>query len=104
LENFSKNCTIKPTVNTPQKMAAPAKPLHKDLSFWVVAVVLVGAASATQLYFGVPWFSQRLAQARPAPRSASVIQKNPAARHNASLIITNTTVERQAIKQANQTP
>ena len=45
------------------------KPLHKDLSFWIVAVTLVGAATATQLYFGLPWFSQRLAQSRPAPRS-----------------------------------
>lgn len=44
------------------------KPLHKDLSFWIVAVTLVGAATATQLYFGLPWFSQRLAQSRPAPR------------------------------------
>jgi hypothetical protein len=50
-------------------MNAADKPLQKDLSFWIVAVVLVGAATAAQLYFGVPWFAQRLAQVRPAPRS-----------------------------------
>jgi hypothetical protein len=38
-------------------MNAVNKPLHKDLSFWIVAVVLVGAASAAQLYYGIPWFS-----------------------------------------------
>ncbi|HEX9045681.1 MAG TPA: hypothetical protein VF988_01530 [Verrucomicrobiae bacterium] len=49
-------------------MSAVNKPLHKDLSFWIVAVTLVGAATATQLYFGIPWFADRLAQAQPAPR------------------------------------
>ncbi len=50
-------------------MNAQDKPLHKDPSFWIVAVVLVSAASATQLYYGIPWFTQRLLQAQSAPRS-----------------------------------
>jgi len=49
-------------------MAAVNKPLQKDPSFWIVAVVLVGAAVASQLYFGIPWFAQRLEQSRLAPR------------------------------------
>lgn len=50
------------------------KPLQRDPSFWIVAVVLVGAATALQLYFGVPWFQQRLALVKPAPRSLPVQQ------------------------------
>jgi len=44
------------------------KPLHKDLSFWIVAVVLVVAANLTQLYFAVPWFAGKIVQMRHAPR------------------------------------
>lgn len=72
------------------------KPLHKDLSFWIVAVVLVGTASAAQLYFGIPWFSQRLAQARPAPRPTLAVQRN--------LTATNAVIEMPVIKKASQTP
>jgi len=50
-------------------MSAVNQPIHKDVSFWIVAVTLVGAATAVQLYFGLPWFSQKYAQSQPAPRS-----------------------------------
>lgn len=46
-----------------------SKPLHKDISFWTVAIVLVGAANILQLSHGIPWFKQRLADSKPAPRS-----------------------------------
>ena len=52
-------------------MNAANKPLHKDPSFWIVAVTLLGAATVAQLYFGIPWFTQRLALARPAPRTVA---------------------------------
>jgi uncharacterized protein (TIGR03435 family) len=55
-------------------MNAANKPLQKDPSFWIVAVTLVGAATVAQLYFGIPWFTQRLARARPAPRT---VQSQP---------------------------
>ena len=77
-------------------MKAANKPLHKDLSFWIVAVVLAGAASATQLYFGVPWFSQRLAQARPAPRPAPQVQTETRLRQEANLDVRKKTYAWQA--------
>ena len=46
------------------------KPLHKDPSFWIVAVTLVVAADAAQFHFGSLWFAQKLAQRKPAPRVA----------------------------------
>jgi len=46
-----------------------SKPLHKDPSFWIVVVTLVGAANLAQIYFGVPWFQEKLRAARPAPRA-----------------------------------
>lgn len=81
--------------------AANNKPLHKDPSFWIVAVVLVGAASAAQLYFGVPWFSQRLAQMQPAPRSAPAVQKKL---NLTATNATNAAIATPAIQKANQTP
>jgi uncharacterized protein (TIGR03435 family) len=45
----------------------PAKPPHKDLSFWIVVVTLVGAADGAQLYYGVPWLHQKILDSRPAP-------------------------------------
>lgn len=44
------------------------KPLHKDPSFWIVAVVLVVAADLTQLRYGVPWFLNKVMQMQSAPR------------------------------------
>lgn len=79
-------------------MNVPNKPLHKDISFWIVAVVLVGAASATQLYFGIPWFTQRLAQVQPAPHLVSDVPRNT------NLTATNAAVEMRAIKKESQTP
>ncbi len=84
-------------MNVLQKTNAPVRPLHKDVSFWIVAVVLVGAASAAQLYFGVPWFSQRLALVQPAPRSTpDVVRK-------IVLPVTNAAVAMPANEKASQT-
>ena len=89
-------------------MNAVNKPLHKDLSFWIVAVVLVSAASATQLYYGIPWFNQRLAQARPAPRSVQAMTVTGVAKGqahpNLNLVATNAAVDLLGVKQASQTP
>lgn len=60
---------MKQTHPVSPKKSAAGKPLHKDLSFWIVAVTLVGAATGIQLYFGLPWFSQKYLQAHHAPRS-----------------------------------
>lgn len=79
-------------------MNATNQPLHKDPSFWIVAVVLVGAASATQLYFGVPWFSQRLAQAQPAPRSVQPVQADAGVHQDSNLDLRKKTYSWQAPK------
>ena len=47
-----------------------SKPLHKNPSFWIVAVTLVVAADVAQFYFGVPWLTQKLAGDKQAPRIA----------------------------------
>ena len=44
------------------------KPLHKDRSFWIVAITLVVAANVAQFNFGVPWLQEKMASSRPAPR------------------------------------
>ena len=49
------------------------KPLHKDLSFWIVAITLVGAANVAQINFGVPWLREKMAASRPAPRMAAAV-------------------------------
>jgi uncharacterized protein (TIGR03435 family) len=46
-----------------------SKVLHKDLSFWIVIVTLVGAADVPQVYFGFPWFQEKLLASRPALRT-----------------------------------
>src|ERR1035437_6289038 len=78
-------------------MNAP-KPLHKDLSFWIVAVVLVGAASAAQLYFGVPRFTQRLALAQPAPRSGQMVRADTGFRQEPNLDLRKKTYSWQTPK------
>jgi hypothetical protein len=45
------------------------KPLHKDPSFWIVAIVALGFANAGQLSLAVPWFKEKLLAMRPAPRT-----------------------------------
>lgn len=50
------------------------KPLHKDPSFWIVAVVLVVAANVAQFYFGFPWFTEKITAMRPAPRTPPGVQ------------------------------
>lgn len=45
------------------------KPLHKDLSFWIVAVVALGFANVAQLSIALPWFKAKVVAMRPAPRS-----------------------------------
>ena len=49
------------------------KPLHKDPSFWIVAITLVGAANVAQINFGVPWLREKVAASRPAPRMANAV-------------------------------
>jgi uncharacterized protein (TIGR03435 family) len=56
------------------------KPLHKDPSFWIVAVVLVVAADVAQFYFGFPWFTEKIAAMRPAPRTPPGVQDPTAIR------------------------
>ena len=82
-------------------MNAP-KPLHKDLSFWIVAVVLVGAASATQLYFGIPWFTQRLVQVQPAPRSGQPVRADTGFRQEPNLDLRKKTYSWQTPRYAPQ--
>jgi len=82
-------------------MNAP-KPLHKDLSFWIVAMVLVGAASATQLYFGIPWFTQRLAQVQPAPRSGQMVRADTGFRQEPNLDLRKKTYSWQTPRFAPQ--
>jgi uncharacterized protein (TIGR03435 family) len=48
-----------------------SKPLHKDISFWTVAIVLAGAANVAQFSFAVPWFKQRRSESKPAPRNVT---------------------------------
>ena len=79
-------------------MKAANKPLHKDLSFWIVAVVLVGATSAAQLYFGVPWFTERLALAQPAPHSGQPVQADAGFRQEPNLDLRKKTYAWQAPK------
>jgi hypothetical protein len=50
-----------------------SKPLHKDLSFWIVAITLVTAANVAQLYFAVPWLQGRVAASRSAPRMKNLM-------------------------------
>ena len=49
------------------------KPLHKDPSFWIVAITLVGAANVAQFNFGVPWLREKMAAGRPAPRITNAV-------------------------------
>lgn len=49
------------------------KPLHKDRSFWIVAITLVGAANLVQFNLGVPWLRERVAAMRPAPRATNAM-------------------------------
>jgi uncharacterized protein (TIGR03435 family) len=44
------------------------KPLHKDLSFWIVAATLLVVANAVQYQYGFPWFIKKVADMKPAPR------------------------------------
>jgi uncharacterized protein (TIGR03435 family) len=44
------------------------KPLHKDPSFWIVAIVALGFANVAQLSLALPWFKQKLLAMQPAPR------------------------------------
>jgi uncharacterized protein (TIGR03435 family) len=83
-------------------MNAANKPLHKDFSFWIVAVVLVGAASATQLYFGLPWFTQRLAQVQPAPRSGLPVRADTGFRQEPNLDLRKKTYSWQTPRFAPQ--
>jgi len=56
----------------PAKATAPRSiPLHKDISFWIVVVTLVGAADTAQLYYGLPWLRDKIIAAHPAPRMAN---------------------------------
>jgi uncharacterized protein (TIGR03435 family) len=52
-----------------------SKPLHKDASFWIVAITLVGVANVVQLNLGVPWLQQRAAAIRPAPRATNIVDQ-----------------------------
>ena len=53
----------------PAKATAPRSiPLHKDISFWIVVVTLVGAADTAQLYYGLPWLRDKIIAAQSAPR------------------------------------
>jgi len=51
-----------------------SKPLHKDPSFWIVVVTLIGAANVAQFYFGVPWLREKVVASRPAPRATNAVQ------------------------------
>jgi hypothetical protein len=53
-----------------------SKPLHKDPSFWIVAITLVVAVDLVQLNFGVPWLQARKADLRPAPRMTNVVTQS----------------------------
>ena len=44
------------------------KPLHKDPSFWIVAVVSLGFAVWGQWTVGAPWVTARLKEMKPAER------------------------------------
>lgn len=54
-----------------------SKPLHKDISFWIVTLTLLGAADVVQIKFGLPWFANRLASMKPAPRVALSEGRSP---------------------------
>jgi len=51
-----------------KKPVRPPKPLHRDLSFWIVVLTLAGAADLAQLDYGLPWINTRWLAAQPAPR------------------------------------
>jgi uncharacterized protein (TIGR03435 family) len=72
------------------------KPLHKDLSFWIVVVTLVGAADVAQLYFGLPWFKERILAAQPAARTTNLVQVVDAFNQPANLDVSKKTFSWQA--------
>ena len=49
------------------------KPLHKDPSFWIVALTLVGAANVAQFNFGIPWLHEKIVASKPAPRMTNAV-------------------------------
>jgi uncharacterized protein (TIGR03435 family) len=73
-----------------------SKPLHKDLSFWIVVVTLVGAADVAQLYFGLPWFKDKIVAAQPAPRTENPAQVVDAFNQPANLDVSKKTFPWQA--------
>jgi len=73
-----------------------SKPLHKDLSFWIVVVTLVGAADVAQLYFGLPWFKDKIISAQPAARTVNPAQVVDAFNQPADLDVSKKTFPWQA--------
>jgi uncharacterized protein (TIGR03435 family) len=73
-----------------------SKPLHKDISFWIVVVTLVGAADVAQLHFGLPWFKGKVIAAQPADRRTNLVQVVDAFNQPANLDVSKKTYSWQA--------
>jgi uncharacterized protein (TIGR03435 family) len=73
-----------------------SKPLHKDISFWIVVVTLVGAADVAQIYFGLPWFKNRILAAQPAARMTNQVQVVDAFNQPANMDVSKKTYSWQA--------